>query len=157
MRPNACPSTPLSQIVKDQKCAVFPAATYVARYWEWFSRIYLNEFRGRAFHHSCGHPSVVTHLSMKWCGRNLLLHAFASPAAPFLPRKAVGRVGVRTPVTLDLVAASTVGISAFAADGADFAASLTVFYGLGASGFGILDGFGELLVHISERRFLILY
>lgn len=87
----------------------------------------------------------------------LLLYAFASLAAPFLARQGIWRIAVGTPVALDFVAASAVGISTLASNGADFAAGLTVFHGLGASGFGVLDGFGELFGHTSDRRFLILY
>ena len=73
---------------------------------------------------------------------SLFLHAFATLTRPCLPRQPIRRIRVRFPVALDLGAAGTVGVSARAANGSNFAAFLTVFDGLGAASLGIFDGLG---------------
>lgn len=71
-----------------------------------------------------------------------LLHTFAALTSPCFTRKPVGRIRVRFPVALDLGATSTVGISARAADGSDFASFLAVFDRFSASSLGINNGLG---------------
>lgn len=80
-----------------------------------------------------------------------LLYAFTALTRPGFPRQPIRRIRVRFPVTLDLGAAGTVGVSARAANGSDLAAFLTVFDGLCAASLGILDGLGGFLFHIVKK------
>ena len=79
-------------------------------------------------------------------GKKSLLHAFASDTAPLLAGQGVGRVTIRAPVALDVVAAGAVSIGAFAADRPDFASGLTILDCLGATRFRIFDGLGEFFL-----------